>query len=187
MYTNWKNVCADAASHEGVQYHKDAVAKMTAFLNTDQTPSQRIDAIQSRSAAELASKNRAILTPVLRCLDLAGRQELALRGHRDDFGTTESPQGNFMALVRFAVESGDKGLQDHLERCPRNATCMSKTVQNELLRCMADELVCKIVEEIHASHYFAVQADEVTDVSPFAMSRKISLWKSWCSLSRVSL
>ncbi|XP_065199034.1 uncharacterized protein LOC135830742 [Sycon ciliatum] len=165
VHSDFKHTCGEAADHEAVQYHKDAVARMIAFLATDTRRSTRVDFMQSHAAAERIAANRGILRSVLRCLDFAARQGLALRGHRDDFGVHDNPQGNFLALVNFAVQSGNSVLKEHLDRCAKNATYMSKTTKNELLACMAEELLATIVTDVKASHYFAIQADEVSDVS----------------------
>ena len=108
--------------------------------------------------------NRAILLSIIRCLELAGRQGISLRGHRDNL-TEDSAEGNFHALIRFAIASGDSVLKNHLESCARNATYMSNNSQNQLLSCIAYELLSQIVANVKASHYFGIQADEVADVS----------------------
>ncbi|XP_062508479.1 52 kDa repressor of the inhibitor of the protein kinase-like [Corticium candelabrum] len=162
---DWKNLIADAAEHESTQYHRNAAAKLLAFLSTDKHPSERIDLMQSQAATERVSANRCILLSVLRCLELAAREGVALRGHRDDLTYDHSPQGNFMAFVKFAIDSGDIVLKEHLECCSRNATYMSKTTQNDLMKLMADDIIQQIVDNVKSSLFFAVLADEVRDVS----------------------
>ena len=164
LHRDWKNIIADAAEHESTQYHRNAAAKLLVFLSTRKHPSERIDLMQSQAATERVSANRCILLSVLRCLQLAARQGLALRGHRDDL-TYDSHQGNFMAFVKFAIDSGDIVLKEHLERCSRNATYMSKTTQNDLKTLMADDIIQQIVDNVKSCPFFAVLADEVTDVS----------------------
>ncbi|XP_062512673.1 52 kDa repressor of the inhibitor of the protein kinase-like [Corticium candelabrum] len=165
LHRDWKNLIADAAEHESTQYHRNAAAKLMAFLSTDKHPSERIDLMQSQAATERVSANRCILLSVLRCLELAAREGVALRGHRDDLTYDHSPQGNFMAFVKFAIDSGDIVLKDHLECCSRNATYMSKTTQNDLMKLMADDIIQQIVDNVKSSPFFAVLADEVRDVS----------------------
>ena len=165
LHRDWKNLIADAAEHESTQYHRNAAAKLLAFLSTDKHPSERIDLMQSQAATERVSANRCILLSVLRCLELAAREGVALRGHRDDLTYDHSPQGNFMAFVKFAIDSGDIVLKEHLERCSRNATYMSKTTQNDLMKLMADDIIQQIVDNVKSSPFFAVLADEVRDVS----------------------
>ena len=57
----------------------------------------------------------------------------ALRDRRDDNQTNENLHGNFLALLAFRIESSDRNLQEHVETAPRNATYLSKTIQNEMI------------------------------------------------------
>ena len=41
--------------------------------------------------------------------------------------------GNFLALLQFRVQSGDKVPSDHMKSAGSNATYTSKTSQNELI------------------------------------------------------
>ena len=63
---------------------------------------------------------------------MCGKQNIALRGHRDDDKCRSNP-GNFKALLKFRVESGYLILKEHFKSCPKNATFSSKTIQNELI------------------------------------------------------
>lgn len=59
-------------------------------------------------------------------------------------------------------------MKKHLQSCPKTATYISKTTQNDLLQCIADFVQGKIVEEVKgqaAGSYYAVIADKVTDCS----------------------
>ncbi len=56
-------------------------------------------------------------------------------------------------------------MRRHADSSPKNATYMSKTVQNELLYCMGEELAANIVADVKKSHFYGIQADEVADVS----------------------
>jgi len=67
-----------------------------------------------------------------------------LRGHRDDGNLLDNndvfdtsvvrKDGNFCALLKFCVDSGDDVLKQHLESAASNATYISKTMQNELIK-----------------------------------------------------
>ena len=52
-----------------------------------------------------------------------------------------------------------------MQSCGKNATYISKSSQNDLLECMGDAIRESIVEEVKDSLYFAIVADEVTDIS----------------------
>ena len=69
--------------------------------------------------------------------------------------------GNFLALVDFAVKSGNRILGDHLESAARNA---SKTTQNEIIECIGEHLRDKILKDIKAAKWYSILCDEVVDV-----------------------
>ena len=73
------------------------------------------------------------MSSLLKTIIFCGRNNIPLRGRRDDDPTNESLQGNFQALLNFRIDSGDEVLQNHLENSSRNATYISKTIQNELI------------------------------------------------------
>ena len=62
------------------------------------------------------------------------KNNIALRGRRDDDPQNASLAGNFQALLEFQIDSGDQTLKHHLETAPRNATYISKTIQNEMIK-----------------------------------------------------
>lgn len=71
------------------------------------------------------------LIPIIRSVLLCGRQWLALRGHRDQgpllLKMPVENDGKFKALLRFAIESGDLDLQQHLKTANANATFIIRT------------------------------------------------------------
>ncbi len=100
IYRNFKKLSQDAKCHDCLENHEDAAENMRRFLTTSFDPKQRIDFNISCRSQRRIEKNRSILLSILRCLEFAGRQGLALRGHRDDLSSTESePQGNFLAVT----------------------------------------------------------------------------------------
>ncbi|KAL4098636.1 hypothetical protein QTP88_023199 [Uroleucon formosanum] len=94
----------------------------------------------------------------------------ALRGHRDD-GQLEinsaitGDQGVFRSLLAFRLDSGDEILREHLENCTKNATMISKTVQNEIIEVIHEVLVNNIVTNVKKLKYFSILCDETTDIS----------------------
>ena len=114
--------------------------------------------------AALVHRNRKVLKSVLKCLTLCARQGLALRGHRDDSTSEALNKRKFLAVVEFRREL-DARLDEHLRSGPRNSTMISKTVQNDLMHFMGKFVARTITEEVAASPFVAVLADEVTDIS----------------------
>ena len=169
-YSNWKDAKADLKTHSTLDYHKNSMAKLTAFQKTYTNMSSRIDVALRDDNSTRVAENRVILTQILKCVEFCGRQGIGLRGHRDD-DTEECSsfnKGNFKALLNFRIDAGDKVLESHLETCARNAKYTSKTTQNNFLLCIKEFIQQHIIREVNsqpAGPYFSIQCDEVTDSS----------------------
>lgn len=87
--------------------------------------------------------------------------------HRDDNIDWETEEcfhneGNFIQLVCFCAET-DAVLATHLLKAPRHSTYTSKTIQNELIHLIGENIRNEILDEVKSAQYYAVIADEVTD------------------------
>ena len=96
-------------------------------------------------------------------------RNLAFRGHCDDRSSVEenpnNNHGNFLGLLKFRVQAGDKVISNHLESAAGNTIYTSKTIQNNLIAICGDLIRNKILEKIHHACCFSVLADEATDVA----------------------
>lgn len=92
---------------------------MQSFIDTMEQRRVSVYDLAHSSHAQLIQQNRQKLLSILKCVVFCGKQNISLRGHRDDdkileaAGSDHNP-GNFKALLNLRVESGDKTLQDHL-------------------------------------------------------------------------
>ena len=125
----------------------------------------------NQAMAERVSSNRLKLTSIFKMIEFCGRQNLSLRGHRDnstdierDLSGSEN-HGNFLALLKFRVDAGDTVLGEHLASSARNATYTSPVIQNQIIDVLSDQVRQKIVQKVRKARWFSVVADEVTDVS----------------------
>ncbi|XP_057316859.1 52 kDa repressor of the inhibitor of the protein kinase-like [Hydractinia symbiolongicarpus] len=116
--------------------------------------------------------NRKFLTPIVDTIILCGRVCIPLRGHRDDskyhpevgnFSTGST--GNFIDLLNYRVRGGDTTLENHLLKCNKNSSYISKTSQNEIINCCADIITENIVSEVKKNKFFTIIADEASDTS----------------------
>ena len=168
-YRNWKDAKSDLKTHSVTEAHNLATAKREAFIRTYNQPAVHIDNIMTVCTKAVIQKNRTFLTSILKCVELCGRNGLALRGHRDDATNTDKThQGNFKNLLDFRIDAGDIALKEHLETSRKNASYISKTTQNQLLDCVKEYVEAVIISEIreqNISAKFAILADEVTDIS----------------------
>ena len=87
---------------------------------------------------------------------LSGRQNIALRGYNEtdkdkkaekaDIQCKTKNPGNFRALFKYRVDRGDVTLREYFNNAPKNATYKSKTVQNELISIIGNQILDNIIK-----------------------------------------
>ncbi|XP_054709265.1 uncharacterized protein LOC129218971 [Uloborus diversus] len=149
-FRNWKDAKEVFREHEKAKYHSDCLQRAGEFLATY---TEKVPSIE-------------------KALDVAlflARRGLAFRGHRDSGACLENEkskeEGNFKALLRFRVESGDTLLKNHLETAGANATYTSWQIQNEIIASFNNIIIRKIIEQVKKAQWFSILVDETTDVS----------------------
>lgn len=130
--------------------HKHASNEVVTFKQMMDQKTLPVDKQVNEKAKRQIELNRTKLKSIVKTIVLCGKQNLPLRGHRDDSTNDkdENNSGNFLALLKFRVDSGDKILDDHFKNAPRNATYKSKTIQNELISCLGWWIRQQIIAEL---------------------------------------
>ena len=102
----------------------------------------------NQAMAERVASNCQKLASIIKTIVFCGRQNVALRGYRDNATNLETDtldnHGNFWALLKFRVDSGDTVLQEHLATAARNAT----NIQNQLIDFICNQIRCKLLEKV---------------------------------------
>ena len=99
--------------HADKGHHKTAVIRSEEFLKTMTHQQPDIQCRLNQAMASRISLNRQKLHSIFKTLVFCGRQNIALRGHRDDATDIERDvddlenHGNFRALLNFRVDAGD--------------------------------------------------------------------------------
>ncbi|XP_050541762.1 zinc finger MYM-type protein 1-like isoform X2 [Daktulosphaira vitifoliae] len=168
----------DLIHHEKTLYHKEAVEFSKSFLKTYHNPDLEIHNLLNTKRLKEVNENRLRLIPIVESIIFLCRQNIPLRGHRDDgmllpISSTNSDnqisclnEGNFRELLKFRVKSGDRILQNHLQNSSSKATYISKTIQNEIIECCAKEILNQILSRITKdSGFYSIIFDETLDVS----------------------
>ena len=162
-FRRWIKTSMVLSDHEKLIYHSTALTQADAFRTTMKHPEEAIEGYLSRQAAENVAINRHIIGAMAECVEFCGRQGIALRGHRDDAtADSKTNRGNFVALVEFRAASGDTVLQNHMKKAPKNATYMSKGVQNHLIEILASQVRNQILEEVREAKFYSILADELS-------------------------
>jgi hypothetical protein len=155
--------------HSNNHYHKAAVQFGQNFLRTYKNPEKEITNQVFSHRLQLIEENRKKLVPIVESVIFLGRQNVPLRGHRDDgqfsFKETKDNEGNFRELLKFRVKSGDTDLKNHLQNSSCRATYISKTTQNCLINACGEEILSVILKRVKESGVYSIMFDETTDIS----------------------
>ena len=156
-------------SNSARKYHLAAIEEAESFKAVMEKSRLPVNQMLSRVHLQRITENRQNIISIVDTIIFCGRQGIALRGHRDDSKhLTQSSlanHGNFLALLRFRVDSGDKVLADHLSSSHQHQTALytSKTIQNELIQLCGDSIRSIILNDVRAAGAFSIMADEATD------------------------
>lgn len=114
-------------------------------------------------------ENRQKIKPIIEGIILCGRQEIALRGHRDhgkidvDF-ESETNIGNFREILKYRAR-GDVELKNTLEASSKRETYLSPQIQNEVIDCINLIMLKKLADKVNKAGAFSILVDETTDIS----------------------
>ena len=167
--TDFKRALEKLDQHADRHYHKQSVVAMDEFVKVLSGEQQDIQSqLDDMSTAEV-TENRKKMRSIVETIILCGRQNIPLRGHRDNMLDLERDEtankGNFWALLHFRVAAGDTVLGDHLERSAKNAIYTSPDIQNQIIEILGHNVRHKILSKVHKAQFFTIIADEVTDCS----------------------
>lgn len=168
---NFKKAPELLKHHATTQYHLLATEKNSAFIKSYSTGAGRsLEVILNNKVSSIIEGNRKRLVPIIKTIIFCGHNNLPLRGHRDD-GTLNidsalvGSQGIFRSLLAFRIDSGDKELTNHINNCKKNATMISKTIQNEIIDILYKVIIDTIIANVEKNKYFSILCDETTDNS----------------------
>ena len=173
----YKDAIEHCTAHEQLEYHKQSMMQADEFLTRMKDPSTDILNAIDNTRKRQVEDNRRRLIPVIKTVIFCGRQELPLRGHRDEGPLlADAPQHNdgvFRAALRFRLDAGDADLAAHLSSAQANATYLSWETQNEVINACGGILARQVAAEVCSARFYSVLVDETTD----------SATKEQCSLS----
>lgn len=104
--------------HRETNYHKTSVSDPEHFLKVQQNINEDISVKLDSSRKKQIMKNRECLTPIIEAIIFCGRQNIAIKGHRDSGKLMvdqtddeyENNEGNFREILRYRAH-GDEQLK----------------------------------------------------------------------------
>lgn len=169
-FDKWWKLNPKVVEHERSHPHEDRVKKWKLLdkgLRLDCT----IDSKLQVSAKKQTEKWRQILKRIVDVVLLLAKQNLPLRGHREN--ETSANKGNFLEFISF-LANYDVILKEHIALKKHGAiTYLSPQIQNELVSLLAANLKRKIIAEIKDAKYYGMMFDTTPDVSHVDQMSKV--------------
>ncbi|XP_037432430.1 zinc finger MYM-type protein 1-like [Triticum dicoccoides] len=145
--------------HEGevCSAHAEAQEKYDRFS----TPQTSIWESIASNTSQYKALYKQRLTWTLKCVRFLLRQGLAFRGH--DESEDSLNKGNFLELLNWLAGNFEEVDRVVLKNAPQNCRMTHHDIQQEVIKCCAQETTKLVIEELDGDH-FAILADESSDV-----------------------
>ena len=145
-FSNWKKAKERIRDHKQSHSHSEACVKIAALK-------------QPSVAAQISSKvlmdqekHRILLLRQLDSLQYLTCQGLAIRSHSDE-------DRNLHPLLKCKAND-ITGMQQWV----KNGSYQSHDIVNEMIQIMANQLLQKLLDEIHSAKWYSIIADETRDI-----------------------
>ncbi|XP_056022072.1 52 kDa repressor of the inhibitor of the protein kinase-like [Ostrea edulis] len=100
---------------------------------TSEVPSSSLPYKLNQQNQAQYQHNIKLLEKIVDAIILCGKQNIPLRGHKDDTTSDSSNKGYFLAILQLLAKH-DEQLWSHLQKAKKNALYTSKTIQNEVIQ-----------------------------------------------------
>lgn len=168
-FIKWKDAIEKFTSHSKAGYHRFCINAADNFSNVVNGKMNDVATQLISQRKQQRNENRLALKPIIETIIFCGEQEIPLRGDNDSgpfsLQKLANKDGKFRALLRFRANSGDNNLKKHLLSCQQNASCLSPTIQNEIIDICGNLITKKLVTDINKSGCFTILCDKTLDVS----------------------
>ena len=151
-FGNWKKALQKFLEHEKSDMHREAVDRLAA-----KSSGRSVATLLNAQHETDTAFHREMLQNLLSCIQFLARQGLPFRGHRED---TESFEGNLYQLLRLQAKNFPQMKTWLLRR-----EYISPEIINELITIMGQKVLRENLTEIRRSYWFAIIADEASDLS----------------------
>uniref|UniRef100_A0A669BDB9 TTF-type domain-containing protein n=1 Tax=Oreochromis niloticus TaxID=8128 RepID=A0A669BDB9_ORENI len=163
-YRNWKKAMfkdSGFCCHAKSQSHKTAMiawAENNKMSEKNETLMTAMDDHRQKQVLE----NQTYIRTIAEILILTATENIAQRGHRE---SADSNKRDIFLEMLNMVGNHDPVVKRRLEQQAKNALYTSKTIQNEIVSCLAEMVAEEIIREVKDSGQFSVIVDETKDVS----------------------
>ena len=175
----------DLEAHDSKQLHKKCTALAHNFVKSFSKPTLAIDVAINKENEENISKYLRGVKIIFSCLVFLCRQNIPIRGHRENKDSCKSNEDNMGNMLYFNlftqvekillnqnirelvdfVSQYSADLQAMIKMSQGNCKYTSKRVQEEVIKITGDLVMEKILEEVNQAECYCIVFDETTDRS----------------------
>ena len=167
-YNDWKNLPRSIDRHRSsIEHIQNAINEKYLSKDNNLSIAEKLDEgarISKIKHNENVKKNRQVLEIIIETITVLCKQNLPLRGH--DESDSSLNQGNYREFLNSMMKC-NKEAKLHWENMGAFSG-VSKTIQNELLNCIKQEIEDEIHDDLKNAEFFSIQVDETTDTSETA-------------------
>ncbi|KAK5647820.1 hypothetical protein RI129_002712 [Pyrocoelia pectoralis] len=156
-FKNWRKLSPRVIDHESSPSHQQSLLKWKELELRHRT-GYTLDCTTQVQIQKEQEKWREILKRILDIISFLGKQNLALRGHREGnpFESTQN-KGNFLELVKL-LSKYDPVLKEHTLRIQLGGAAqpsyLSPKVQNEFINLLGEQVRRRIIQRVKEAKYF---------------------------------
>lgn len=107
------------------------------------------------------TENQYYIKALAEIFVLTATENIAQRGHRESLNSEK--KGVFLSMLEV-LGNHNPIIKKRLQQQIKNAKYTSKTIQNEILECLASMVKEEIIQEVKTSKQFSVIVDETKDI-----------------------
>lgn len=179
-YSDWKNIKRNLSTHETTFKHYEAFKdwhELCKRLELNKT----INAEQMKLLDKETDHWKEVIKRLVASVQYLAQQSLAFRGISDKL--YEKNNGNFLKLIEMLAKF-DPVMKDHLHRATttKKRHYLSKTIQNELIECLATSVTDYISDAVEKSIYFSIMVDCTSDLAHVEQTSIILRYVSLCPI-----
>lgn len=164
-YKDWKHLAHACDKHQNSKGHRFSLEKFNNYKQTSSSERGTVLHQIHNVEGDIIQRNRAHIKVILDVLLTCAKQEIPLRGNRENPDDESTNVGNFLEMIKLLCRHSPE-IQTRMETIPANAKMLSHDIQNELLDAAATLLLRRIKDEVKTEGtYFAILADECKDIS----------------------
>lgn len=167
-FCKWWKLNPKVKEHETSQFHNQYYLQWKELEMRLQSGST-IDDKEQQVVQMEAKKWKEVLIRILDIIRFLAKQNMPLRGHRENVHSVNSPEneGNFLELVHLLAKY-DPVLREHMAKAElgkRQILYLSPKIQNEFIEALGANVRNKILAEIKEAKYYSIILDSTPDVS----------------------